>query len=156
MSKRLISYEDLEKKCILLAEKIQQSQYKPDMIVSITRGGLLSAYFLADLLSIKSIETINLSSYEDEKAGLIKDNTKFTKDFSAFTCLIVDDLVDSGNTMEYILAHYKFSPDQVKIATIFAKEKTRLMPDFFVEKVPSEEWIVFPYEKMVDSNSKRN
>jgi hypoxanthine phosphoribosyltransferase len=33
------------------------------MIISITRGGLLSAYFLADSLGIKSIETINISSY---------------------------------------------------------------------------------------------
>jgi hypothetical protein len=49
--------------------------------------------------------------------------------------------------MEYILSHYKFSQDHVKIATIFAKEKSRLMPDFFVEKVPAEEWIVFPYER---------
>lgn len=147
MSKRHVSYEDLEKMCVLLAEKIQHSNYKPDMIVSVTRGGLLSAYFLADLLGIKTIETINLTSYEDEKAGIIKDLTKFEKDFSDCTCLIVDDLVDSGHSMQYILAHYKFSPNQVKIATIFAKEKANLMPDFFVEKVSAADWIVFPYER---------
>jgi len=117
------------------------------MIISITRGGLLSAYFLADSLKIKCIETINISSYLEWISEEIKDETKFAKDFSDFKCLIVDDLVDSGKTMEYILSHYKFSPDQVKIATIFAKEKSRLMPDFFVEKVPAEEWIVFPYER---------
>jgi|GEM_PF-4229627 len=63
MTKRIISYEDLEQKCVLLAEKIIQSEYKPNMIISITRGGLLSAYFLADSLKIKCIETINISSY---------------------------------------------------------------------------------------------
>ena len=147
MTKRIISYEDLEQKCVLLAEKIIQSEYKPNMIISITRGGLLSAYFLADSLKIKCIETINISSYLEGISEEIKDETKFAKDFSAFKCLIVDDLVDSGKTMEYILSHYKFSPDYVKIATIFAKEKSRLMPDFFVEKVPAEEWIVFPYER---------
>ena len=147
MTKRSISYEDLEKQCVVLAEQIIQSEYKPNMIISITRWGLLSAYFLADSLWIKSIETINISSYIKWISEEIKDETKFAKDFSAFRCLIVDDLVDSGKTMEYILAHYKFTPDQVKIATIFAKEKSRLMPDFFVEKVPSEEWIVFPYER---------
>jgi len=45
-----VSYEELQKKCIPLADQIVHSGFKPDMIVSITRGGLLSAYFLADLL----------------------------------------------------------------------------------------------------------
>lgn len=147
MPKRIITYEELEQKCVLLAEKIQRSEYGPDMIISITRWGLLSAYFLADLLGIKSIETINISSYVEWVSEEIRDETKFTKDFSSFRCLIVDDLVDSGKTMEYILKNYKFTPVWVKIATIFAKEKTRLMPDFFVEKIPAEEWIVFPYER---------
>ena len=37
MTKRSISYEDLEKQCVVLAEQIIQSEYKPNMIISITR-----------------------------------------------------------------------------------------------------------------------
>ncbi|HCB52018.1 TPA: phosphoribosyltransferase, partial [Patescibacteria group bacterium] len=61
MEKRHVTYEELQKKCISLAEQIVHKGFKPNMIVSITRGGLLSAYFLADLLGVKSIETINIS-----------------------------------------------------------------------------------------------
>lgn len=57
-----VSYEDLQKKCITLAEQIIHSGFKPDIVVSITRGGLLSAYFLADLIGVKSIEMINIES----------------------------------------------------------------------------------------------
>ncbi len=50
LEKRYVSYEDLHKQCVVLAEKIHKSGFSPDMIVSVTRGGLLSAYFLADRL----------------------------------------------------------------------------------------------------------
>jgi len=61
-SKIKVSYEDLQKRCITLADQIVHSGFKPDIVVSITRGGLLSAYFLADLIGVKSIEMINIES----------------------------------------------------------------------------------------------
>ena len=147
MEKRQVSYDELQKKCILLAEQIEHAGFKPNMIVSVTRGGLLSAYFLADLLGVKSIETINISSYQDTQSKGIIDNTKISKDFTEFTPLIVDDLVDSGKTMKYILHQYAFNPLETKIATIFTKPHAILKPDFFVEEVSDDVWIVFPYER---------
>lgn len=146
-AKRYVSYEELQKHCILLAEKITKSDYKPDMIVSITRWWLLSAYFLADLLGVRSIETINIFSYDGERAGELRDATKIPKDFTDFTVLLVDDLIDSWKTMKYILDQYTFNPLAVKIATIFCKKDASLRPDFFVEEVSADEWIVFPYER---------
>jgi len=61
-SKIKVSYEDLQKRCITLADQIVHSGFKPDIVVSITRGGLLSAYFLADLIGVKSIEMVNIES----------------------------------------------------------------------------------------------
>jgi len=147
MEKIQITYEDLQKKCVMLAEKITHSGFQPDMIVSITRGGLLSAYFLADRLGVKSIETINISSYEDSKSGNIQDLTKFKKDFTGFKTLIVDDLVDSGKTMHFILSNYAFNPMDTKIATIFVKPHASIKPDFFVEEILDEQRVIFPYER---------
>ncbi|AHB40967.1 Outer membrane fibronectin-binding protein [candidate division SR1 bacterium RAAC1_SR1_1] len=145
--KRYVSYEELQKKCVLLAEKIEKSGFSPNMIVSITRGGLLSAYFLADLLGVKSIETINITTHDGTVSGEIRDATKIPKDFTEFNALIVDDLIDSGKTMKYILDQYTFNPLETKIATIYCKSKATFKPDFFVEEIPAEERIVFPYER---------
>lgn len=117
------------------------------MIVSITRWWLLSAYFLADLLGIKSIETINIASYDERESWDIKDETKIKKDFSGFNCLIIDDLVGSGKTMNYILHAYKFTPENTKIAVIFTKAQATLKPDYFVEEIPANQRVSFPYER---------
>ncbi len=145
--KHYVSYEELQKKCILLAEKIQKNKFFPDMIVSVTRWWLLSAYFLADMLGVKSIETINISTRDGHKSWEIKDSTKIPKDFTEFKTLIVDDLIDSGKTMKYILNQYTFNPLQTKIATLYCKKDASIKPDFFVEETASHDWIVFPYER---------
>lgn len=145
--KRYVSYEELQKQCVFLAEKIEKSGFKPNMIVSITRGWLLSAYFLADLLGVKSIETINITTRDWTDSWEIRDATKIPKDFTDFKALIVDDLVDSGKTMKYILDWYTFNPLETKIATIFCKKDATLKPDFYVEEIPAEERIIFPYER---------
>lgn len=145
--KRDVSYEELQKKCVLLAEKIERSWFRPNMIVSITRWGLLSAYFLADLLGVKSIETINITTRDGTASWEIRDATKIPKDFTEFKTLIVDDLVDSGKTMKYILNEYTFNPLETKIATIFCKRDASLKPDYFVEEISSHDWIIFPYER---------
>ncbi|PJA48446.1 MAG: hypothetical protein CO170_02725 [candidate division SR1 bacterium CG_4_9_14_3_um_filter_40_9] len=143
-SKIKVSYEDLQKRCITLADQIVHSGFKPDIVVSITRGGLLSAYFLADLIGVKSIEMVNIESKQGGRE--IQDMTKIIKDFSQFKVLIVDDLIDSGNTITYIFSNYKFDRPNTKIAVIYLKEGAKIQADFFVEKI-TDEWIIFPYHR---------
>lgn len=139
-----VSYEDLQKKCIILADQILHSGFKPEIVVSITRGGLLSAYFLADLIWVKSIEMINIDSKQWWRE--IQDMTKIVKDFSKFKVLIVDDLIDSWNTIAYIFSNYKFDRANTKIAVIYLKEWAKIQSDFFVEKI-TDERIEFPYNR---------
>ena len=55
--------------------------------------------------------------------------------------LVVDDLVDSGQTMSVVT---KLFANKVKTAVLFRKPTTKFEPDFFVAEVG--EWVVFPYE----------
>ena len=49
--------------------------------------------------------------------------------------------------MNYILHTYKFTPENTKIAVIFTKSQATLKPDYFVEEIPSDQWVSFPYER---------
>ena len=60
--------------------------------------------------------------------------------------LIVDDLIDSGETLKYLLEKYPNS----KTAVIWNKEVKRgIEPDFYSVKVKNE-WIVQPMEVFDD------
>ena len=61
--------------------------------------------------------------------------------------LVVDDVVDSGTTMEAICAYFAqcHIEADVKIASVFYKPNTASMkPHYYVHQ--TDQWIVFPHE----------
>jgi len=54
--------------------------------------------------------------------------------------LIIDDLIDTGNT----LLPYR-EKSSVKIAVLYVKQHAPFMPDYYIKRIPNE-WVLFPYE----------
>lgn len=112
-------------------------------IAAVTRGGLVPACIVARELNIRLIETICIASYDHQNQGsanilkradMIEDGGK--------GWLVVDDLVDSGNTYRIIRdmlpnAHY---------AAVYAKPKGAETTDSYVLDVEQNSWIFFPWD----------
>ncbi len=61
--------------------------------------------------------------------------------------LIVDDVLDSGLSLNNILNELKKITNNIKIATLYFKpesNKTNIKPDFYLHE--TNKWIVFPHE----------
>ena len=115
-------------------------------IVSITRGGLVPAAIVARELGIRVIETISIASYSDEfKQGelrVLKDISKELKAKPGERLLVIDDLVDTGKTMQLVR---QLLPD-AHVATVYAKPLGRPLVDTFVTEVSQDTWIYFPWD----------
>ena len=69
------------------------------------------------------------------------------------TVLVVDDVFDSGLTMDAITRSIKSNagenaPKEIKIATLYYKpsrNKTTIEPDYYLNEI-DDEWVVFPHE----------
>lgn len=134
-----ITWEEFEKDIKELAQEIHKKNYRLNKILCITKGGLIPAYYLAKELGIKYIETLCVSSYEDDKKSGIKVMPFSRKKDSRHNWLVVDDLVDTGETMEVAKKYYPNS----KVAVLYKKIDSP-EPDFFVSE--KEGWVVFPWE----------
>ncbi len=123
-----------------LVQKIDQ---KCDAILAISRGGLTLAHFLGEHYKIREVYAINTIGYEDTqkleslKVFNIPDLTA-TK-----TVLIVDDIVDSGDTLIAVLEVLQGRfPDTVFLSSsIFYKSTAKIKPTWFVKE--AKEWIDF-------------
>ncbi len=116
-------------------------------IVCITRGGLVPTAIVARELGIRLIETVCVASYDHITQGALR----VLKDVSPGLAslggqgtgvLIVDDLVDTGQTARIVralLPHAHF-------ATVYAKPMGRPMVDTFVTEVSQDTWIYFPWD----------
>jgi hypoxanthine phosphoribosyltransferase len=147
VKKDYFTWKRFVKACYDLVKKID---YKPDVIVAITTGGLTVAGVLSRLLNVTYIETIGVTHYKgDQKRDeLIKiSGTTFDKDRQTNNILVVDDVCDTGVTLEYVLNYFKeqYGYLKVKSATIHYKpKKAKIKPDYYL--LETDKWIVYPWE----------
>jgi xanthine phosphoribosyltransferase len=113
-------------------------------IVAITRGGMVPATIVARELNIRVIDTISVKSY-DHKAQIdatILKAPDATLIGDGDGVLVIDDLVDTGRTLEVVRARYP----RAHFATVYAKPKGRPLVDTFITEVSQDTWIYFPWD----------
>jgi len=113
-------------------------------VVAITRGGMAPAMIVARELDIRTVDTISIKSYDhqaqSEAKVLKRPDAAIMGDGTGV--LIVDDLVDSGKTLEVVR---KMFP-KAHFATVYAKPKGRPQVDTFITEVSQDTWIFFPWD----------
>ncbi len=125
----------------------QCALFNPDAIVAIARGGLMPAALLSYTLKVRRIETVSIESYD----GPSRRNTLTLTDHTALEAferiLIVDDIVDSGRTMQQLLEHFakRYPQAVIKTASLFYKPSALHRPDFTCKE--ASEWIDFFWER---------
>jgi xanthine phosphoribosyltransferase len=116
-------------------------------IIAIARGGMIPAALVARELEIRLIDTICASSYfESSETGAqnMRSEIKVLKgvDHDGDGFLLIDDLVDTGNTARVIR---KLLP-KAYFATLYAKPKGRQVVDLCVKEFSQDKWIYFPWD----------
>ncbi len=140
MKKRYYPYSELIKDLNRLIKIID----KPfDTILPIARGGLSIAHILSEYYNIRAVYDINTIGYNNrDKLDKIEifniPNLKNSK-----RVLIVDDIVDSGDTLYAILELLKREYPNIIFysASIFYKKTAKIAPTWYVNQ--TEEWIDF-------------
>ena len=118
-------------------------------VVAITRGGMAPAMIVARELDIRTVDTISVvaDSSSDGKADdrceakvLKSPDPEIMGDGTGI--LIVDDLVDSGKTLELVRKLYP----KAHFATVYAKPEGEPQVDTFITGVSQDTWIFFPWD----------
>lgn len=143
-----VSWKEAEDLSRSLCAQIEKSGFKPDVIIGISRGGLVPARVLSDILDIKELYAIRIAFYK--RAGERVENPRILQglsvDIKGKKVLLVDDISDTGKSfhvgVEHIRAHGAFD---VKTAALHINSRTSFIPDYFISKTSS--WLVYPWEK---------
>ena len=113
-------------------------------VVAITRGGMAPAMIIARELDIRLVDTISVKSYNHQTQSeprIIKmPDQELVGDGEGV--LIIDDLVDTGKTLEVVR---KVLP-KAHVATVYAKPMGRDQVNSFVTEVSQDTWIFFPWD----------
>jgi len=113
-------------------------------VVAITRGGMAPAMIIARELDVRTVETISVKSYDhqDQADAVVLKSPNKAMMGDGTGILIIDDLVDSGRTLELVRNLYP----NAHFATVYAKPEGRPMVDTFITEVSQDTWIFFPWD----------
>ena len=139
----VVTWDDVHRDTRALVKRL--TSYGPwTGIVAIPRGGLVPAAIIGREMNIRRMDTLCIATYDDRTKGSV-DILKTPEAAVAAKgtgWLVVDDLVDTGETLR---AARTILP-KAYFATIYAKPDGLALVDTFVHQVPQTTWIVFPWD----------
>lgn len=148
-----VSWSDYHQKIEQLAVKIHQSNWHFNQIVCIARGGLRVGDILSRIYK-QPLAILATSSYTGP-GKQERGNLTFSRHLTMTTAqlgshlLLVDDLLDSGVTLQKTIPWLKqYSPqvEEIRSAVIWYKACSVTAPDYYVDYLPDNPWIHQPFE----------
>lgn len=135
MKEIVMTEKEILEACDRIGQKISddlKNDVKTPLVIGILKGG---ANFTVDLIKYIRIpvftDFIQISSYcgtnTTGKIKLLKDIGFDTKDR---TIVLVDDVVDTGISMEYLIKHLHecYKPKEIKVCCLIDKQAVRQVP----------------------------
>ncbi len=147
VEKVLISETELKERIAALAAEMNAIYTDDDLpvLICILKGAFM---FLADLtrhLTFRhELDFMEISSYGrgTTSTGAVRILLDLAKDVQGRNVVIVEDIVDTGNTLTYILRNFAArNPASVRVATLLSKPSRRQIEvpvDFIGFEVPDE------------------
>lgn len=151
MNKVYLDNQDFSRLASALCSQIIPIRDQFEWVVGIERGGIPLSTWLAFSLG-KKHSSIQLSLYGDSQEKKSIPHVCFGPNWSFIIkspFLLVDDIVDSGETLNLFRDLTVVDKARYWVATLhWCKENSPYnKPDFYVETKKKDDWIVYPWEK---------
>jgi len=148
--KTFVSWEKFDSLCRGLAERIQR-EYCPEMIVAVSRGGLVPAQIISHSMENSELYVIKADYYKDDVA---KEDMKWNekplitqkldKCVKGKKILVVDEVTDSGATAAEVKRYIEsLGPKEARFLMVHWKPWSKFKPDYFAEQ--ADGWVVYPW-----------
>jgi uncharacterized protein len=154
MADLFVSWDDYHQSIEALATQIHQSGWQFNQIVCLARGGLRIGDTLSRIFD-QPLAILSASSYagdsHDRSTLIFSDDLTKTTQHLGSHILLVDDLVDSGVTLQKTLPwldrKYGFYIEEVRTAVLWYKACSVIIPNYYVQHLPENPWIHQPFER---------
>lgn len=159
----ILTWDGFGEACRDLARAVVASQWMPDIVIAVARGGLLPAGAISYALGVKAMGTMNVEFYtgvgETLPEPVVLPPFMDTSDIPGRKVLVVDDVADSGKTLAMVMeliSEYgipgdtdgdgvanEFIAAEARSAVLYTKSASIIEPDYTWKH--TDEWIAFPW-----------
>jgi len=142
-----LSYHEFGDAVLDLARDIKKSDFQPNIVLSIARGGCFLGSALGYALGVKNSFTMNVEFYTgiDQRLPMpvVLPPVPNKVDLRGATVLIADDVADSGETLRLVLDFWRGTVKEARSVVLYEKPRSVVKPDYVWRR--TEKWIEFPW-----------
>jgi uncharacterized protein len=143
--------------CRTVSTDVKRSEFEPDVVVALARGGWFAGRCICDFLGLDDLTSLKMEHYVGtaEKSGEpqirypMPEGSVEDKDV-----LIIDDIADTGGSIERAHEYVtERDADEVRTGTLQLLQTSEFEPDFVGERLEEWAWVVYPWnfiEDMID------
>lgn len=130
-----------------IVEQIENSNWSPNVIISINRGGCVPGIYLSHRLNLKH-KVIDIQLRDSNISPDFKLVKQKIKRFD--NILLVDDINDSGKTLKTIYDLINAYSKKIYNATLIYNQESIIKTDFYgrmIKRSEDKNWYIFPWEE---------
>ena len=136
----LISENEIHNRILEIADRINKDYEGEELtLICVLKGGVMVMCDLARRLNLSvRLDFMSVSSYgsETKSSGVVKIIKDLDDSIDGKNVLVVEDIIDSGNTLSYLIDILKKrGPKSIKLCTLLDKPSRREKKDVFVDYV---------------------
>jgi hypoxanthine phosphoribosyltransferase len=154
---RPIPHERFLQEIETLARLIEADAWQPDFLVGIGRGGLVPAVYLSHRTGLPLL-TVDHSTGDHGFGAELLDKVA-AKIGAGQNILIVDDINDSGGTINFLRAAIEAkvdAPERLRVAVLVHNVRSRARAEYHgseIDRDADKSWYVFPWEAVAPRTS---
>ena len=136
----LISEKEIDNRILEIADRINKDYEGEELtLICVLKGGVMFMCDLAKRLNLNvRLDFMSVSSYgsQTNSSGVVKIIKDLDDCIDGKNVLVVEDIIDSGNTLSYLMDILKKrGPKSIKLCTLLDKPSRREKKDVFVDYV---------------------
>jgi hypoxanthine phosphoribosyltransferase len=130
-----------------LSRAVVEDGYRPDLILTVARGGLLPAGAMGYALDVKNVVVVNVEFYTgvDERLDVpvMLPPVPDAVDLAGAKVLLVDDVADTGETLRLVREFCGDHVAEVRTAVLYEKPRSSVKCEYVWRR--TDRWIDFPW-----------
>ena len=141
-----LTWDEIDEMLNKIAERVKESGFKPDVILGVSKGGIIPAAILSDRLGVDS-DIIGVRYYKS--IGRVMRRPEILRHVSiglrGKRVLVIDDVADTGHSLQLVVRYVrKRGAEKVMTCTLHYKPWAIIKPDYFLTETKA--WIIYPWE----------
>lgn len=130
-----------------LATQVAEDGFEPEIVLAVARGGLLPAGAVSYALGVKNVFAMNVEFYTGVDTRLdmpvVLPPVLDVVDITGARVLVVDDVADTGRTLQLVLDFCANHVSEVRSAVLYEKSQSVVRCEYVWRR--TDRWINFPW-----------